>query len=377
MNGLNAMVSSSGIADCSGKIGKLAQFSGMCNELDITAVNNLSAVSEAVLGKVTERLRSCAMRVPTGIEFFDEMSGGGIYNGLNVIAGMPNVGKTTFLVQLAVELSKAGRPVVFMSKDMSMTEIMLKAISYVSGAYLHRTLDINEVAEALREGSLPTDVTDVFGDVCRNLHIRELRVGADIAFEHVADVIVNEAKSDADDDASRDDETAPKSTDVPFGCLGLMGNIFEIYSKVYDEKPVFIIDSLQSVSLDTGESGKGGVDFALSYIKYWQMQCNAPVIVVSNLNRASYDKGDITISSLKESGNIEYDASSVWCICGMDALHECRESVIRDIRFINLKDRAAGACENTVKFNVLLGCFYTEDNKPVTQNFSVANQVFG
>lgn len=376
--GLNALMANIIIADCSGKVGKSAQFSNLCNDMDIAVVNNLSAVSDTVFNKVTERLRSCAMRIPTGIQFFDEISGGGIYNGLNVIAGMPNVGKTTFLVQVAVEVSAAGRPVVYISKDMTMTEILLKVISYVSGVYLCNKLDANEVASALRDGTLPPEVRSVFNDVCRNLHIRELRVGADEAFEHVADGIIHENKIDEDSEASEDDVNPVKSTDIQLGCLGLLGDIFELYSRVYKESPVFIIDSLQSVSLDTGEAGKSGVDFALSYIKYWQMKYNAPVIVVSNLNRASYSETNkISIASLKESGNIEYDASSVWAICPDVGVDAYRDDIVRDIIFINLKDRAAGAVEKAVKFDVNLGYFYTGNGKPVCEKIDTGYKGFG
>ena len=74
-----------------------------------------------------------------------------------------------------------------------------------------------------------------------------------------------------------------------------------------------------------------------------------------------YDK-DLDISCLKESGNIEYEAS---CILGMEIagsainLNDFRQELVRQIKIKNLKDRSGGYKEVVVEFDVLRSSFST------------------
>ena len=54
----------------------------------------------------------------TGIKEFDAMCGGGITKGLYVFAGPSGVGKTSLLVNIALNLALAGRHVIIVSQEM-------------------------------------------------------------------------------------------------------------------------------------------------------------------------------------------------------------------------------------------------------------------
>ena len=67
-------------------------------------------------------------RVPTGIEEFDRVLGGGIVPGsLVLVGGDPGIGKSTLLLQACRELSNAGRDVLYISGEESLKQIRMRA----------------------------------------------------------------------------------------------------------------------------------------------------------------------------------------------------------------------------------------------------------
>lgn len=299
------------------------------NELIRASIAKFSVGSEHSLSKMIKWFGENALRIPTGVDFFDEATNGGLYNGITVLAGAPNLGKTTLLVQVAVSLSSKGIPVIYITKDMSRAEIYLKVVGHVSNiSGCKNGLAIPEVAEYLNLGGLPEDLKTAIFKRCGNLHIVETRQGANDEFEAILDNALLDEKL-------------------------YIGKIFQLYCKYFEEiKPVFIIDSLQSIALEYAGTSKEGIDLALSYIKGLQLSYGAPVILVSNLNRASYQQR-LSISSLKESGNIEYESST---ILGLEAYNgeapdELRSKDKRKITLKNLKDRVGGYKEVDIEFD--------------------------
>ena len=66
--------------------------------------------------------------IPTGFPSLDEIAGGGFHNGsLNVIASRPGMGKTTFAMQCAVNMSKdTEKAILIFSLEMSSEQIKEK-----------------------------------------------------------------------------------------------------------------------------------------------------------------------------------------------------------------------------------------------------------
>jgi DNA repair protein RadA/Sms len=68
-------------------------------------------------------------RMRTGIEEFDRAIGGGIVPGsAMLLGGDPGIGKSTLLLQVAAELAKAGRRVVYVSGEEAADQVRLRAI---------------------------------------------------------------------------------------------------------------------------------------------------------------------------------------------------------------------------------------------------------
>lgn len=62
-------------------------------------------------------------RVSTGIKSLDCALGGGVSAGLYVLGAIPNLGKSTFILQIAQNISKSGTPVLFFSMEMTKKEL--------------------------------------------------------------------------------------------------------------------------------------------------------------------------------------------------------------------------------------------------------------
>jgi DNA repair protein RadA/Sms len=67
-------------------------------------------------------------RVPTGIEEFDRVLGGGLVaGGVVLIGGDPGIGKSTLLLQALSRLAESGQPVLYVSGEESAEQVALRA----------------------------------------------------------------------------------------------------------------------------------------------------------------------------------------------------------------------------------------------------------
>lgn len=94
----------------------------------------------------------------TGFSALDTVLGGGMFNtGLYIIGARPGMGKTTLGIGIAENIADRGKPVLFVSLEMSRIQIMAKRIARKSGlgytqlmtgayrgAELHRASDTND-----------------------------------------------------------------------------------------------------------------------------------------------------------------------------------------------------------------------------------------
>ena len=75
-----------------------------------------------------EQTGKAVMGISSGLPRFDEMTNG-LSAALYVLAGGPEMGKTTMAVQMVVHAASQGVPVVYVSYENSPSNIVLKAIS--------------------------------------------------------------------------------------------------------------------------------------------------------------------------------------------------------------------------------------------------------
>lgn len=67
-------------------------------------------------------------RLPSGIDIFDELIGGGLVpGGITLIGGEPGVGKSTFMLQLASRIAVNLKPIIYISGEESSAQIKMRA----------------------------------------------------------------------------------------------------------------------------------------------------------------------------------------------------------------------------------------------------------
>ena len=71
-------------------------------------------------------------KFPTGFEAIDKVMNGGLTAGVHTIIAQPGVGKSTFTLNLAVNMAKNNIPVLFFSFEMPTLDLVTKAYSLVS-----------------------------------------------------------------------------------------------------------------------------------------------------------------------------------------------------------------------------------------------------
>lgn len=106
-----------------------------------------AVVSEADHARpITEASLSEANHVPTGVDEFDRVLGGGIVPGAVILlSGEPGVGKSTLLLDVASRLARPEHPVLYVSAEESVGQVRLRA----------------ERTGALNESLLLTNTTDL------------------------------------------------------------------------------------------------------------------------------------------------------------------------------------------------------------------------
>ncbi|MDH3627505.1 MAG: DNA repair protein RadA [Acidobacteriota bacterium] len=126
---------------------RTAKWLGRCPECDswdtiresMDSTSPDSTVDNVVTQAFTEIDTPVEDRIPTGLDEFDRVLGGGLVRGSAVlVGGEPGIGKSTLLLQAAAALSRRGLPVLYASGEESISQIRLRGQRLgVSSADLH------------------------------------------------------------------------------------------------------------------------------------------------------------------------------------------------------------------------------------------------
>ena len=271
-------------------------------------------------------------KTPTGITELSAAIGGGYPQGVSIVGGVPNCGKTTLCVQSALEMSRAGYPSVFLSYDMSGYEIIDKVYSQVSyELFADKGYTLQDIAKR-----------KLLAKSEENQSLIQSVVDATQLFT-VVDML--------------DEDYLQKIIGTDYGTVPAVKSVMHLYCSVYDH-PTFFIDNLQQLVGYLGYEGKLGVDKTLNMLKAYAREYQVPVVLISTLGRAAYDK-PLEISSMKESGNIDYCASVIFGIepkfitDGDESvtIDDFRANDRRDITIKCLKSRDAGFQKRTITLN--------------------------
>ena len=200
----------------------------------------------------------------------EEMS---LYPGLYVLGAVSSLGKTTFVGQLADQLSEAGDRVLYFALEQSEFELVSKGISRQTA---RKDMETAMSAMQIRDGYVTEAVKE--------------------AIEAYRGIACNEAIIECGFDTTIETIT---------------GTVQEYISQT-GNRPVVIVDYLQIIRpLDSRMSTKDAVDVHVRAFKKMQVENDLVVILISSLNRQNY-LTPVDFESFKESGGIEYTADVIW-----------------------------------------------------------------
>lgn len=227
-----------------------------------TSAKSLAQIVDAVSpGYFTDRERP---RLYTGFPKLDECLGGLEGGDVIVIGARPAVGKSALVTQILMNMGKAGKRVLLYNLEMREAQVYERMVSRLSGIQLSR----------IRRGkSFLGDEKDRF--TAANDGLKKLDIWVSSGTKTVSEIRGECRNMGAD-------------------CI--------------------IIDYLQLVRADRHYSNRSSeVGDISKSIKAMAMELNCPVIVLSQLNRLSEGREtkEPTMSELRESGDIEQDASVI------------------------------------------------------------------
>lgn len=267
-----------------------------------------------------ERVRSgggLGKCIPTGFAALDKLLDGGLYPGLYVIGAVSSLGKTSLCIQMADQIARAGRPVLYFSLEMSKDEIISKSISrltFIDSRFRRLNVDNREAktTRGILVGSLYEGYSKSEIDLIESC-IKEYGSFSQRLFIYEG---VGEINSVAIARTLKEFVTA----------TGLY--------------PVVIVDYLQIIApKDPRLSDKQNIDQSVLDLKRLSIDYSIPVIGISSFNRENYTN-PVDYSSFKESGAIEYSSDVLLGLqlSGMGELPE--EKGARANKARELRDKA-------------------------------------
>lgn len=279
--------------------------------------NTFSVIAEQFLSEngrkeVTKKYRK------TGFHELDMLLGGGMTDGLYILAACPGAGKSTLALQMALQMVSAEEPVIYYSLEMPRERLFVKAVRQ----------------EVLKRGEKNRAYEQVLPD------------GENVLNKDIMDELVQDPKRwEAFEKAVRETEknvknmfvVSPDSGERGITAQNIMDNV-EGFVKETGKHPIVIVDYLQFLSSKERIGDyRMLVDESVRTFSDLSRSLKIPLLLISSINRVSY-RESITLQSLKESGLIEYSADVV---LGIESDDE--QDAVRQVELKILKNRY-GSC---------------------------------
>ena len=272
--------------------------------------------------------------IPTCFENLNDALSGGLTSGLYVIGAISSLGKTTFCLQMADNLS-SNNDVLYFSLEQSQTELIAKSLKRES--YKHSFHD-DYPNSALFKGARYASLTNNQKKAIENAYIRYSQKCKNMYF----------------------------FDNLQFNTIEEILEITVNHLKQTGKKPILFIDYLQFLhTKENIKDTKRELDTIIQILKRFIKQNNITVFLISSFNRASY-KQNVDMTSFAGSGGIEFTAD---VLIGMqpksfhDAdekdngtldvnINEEKNKDVREIEMVILKNRH-GQCGNSIYFSYL------------------------
>ena len=294
--------------------------------------------------------------ISTGFSGLDEILEGGLYAGLYVVGAISSLGKTTFALQIADNIAKAGKKVLIFSLEMASTELIAKSVSRITFQKDRKKNNSTKNAKTTRgilSGARYSNYSDTEKELIRDAIAEYGKYAGNIWItEGVGDVSVKKIREKV-----------------------------EHFISVYHEAPVVLIDYLQIIAPYSDRlTDKQNTDKAVLELKRISRDYKLPVIGISSFNRENYT-APVNTASFKESGAIEYSSDVLiglqyWGMDYKDGESEnartkrirelisdniswARQGIAQGIQAKILKNRNGSKGDVVLQFYPMFNCFDT------------------
>lgn len=220
--------------------------------------------------------------IPTGFSNLDSLLDGGLYAGLYILGAITSLGKSSFILQVADNIARAGYDVLFFALEMAEKELIAKSISRLTFEHCTRNGEETKNAKSTR-GILSGKRWQNYSEeemqiITAAMEEYKAHIGGRIRFiEGVGDIGTAQIKE-----------------------------AVERHISITGRRPVVIVDYVQILApADVRASDKQNVDKTVLELKRLSRDKNLPVICLSSLNRDNYT-APISSAAFKESGSLEY-----------------------------------------------------------------------
>ncbi len=242
------------------------------------------------LKQVEEELKTAT--ISTGFESLDNELGGGLRTGsLIILGGIPSLGKTTLALNIANNVAKTGRDVLFFSLEMSRVELVLKSISRQTFMPDNAEQQIDSSYMKIMAAKA-LSVIDFYNGKCTETQKEEWQKAVDIYCEKVASHLhIAECSGNVDVET------------IKAAIKDFMSD------ETRQLKPLIIVDYMQNIN-SSEKTDKQAVDANMTSLKRIARDYKVVIIAISSFNRNNYYT-EVGYESFKESGGIDYGADVV------------------------------------------------------------------
>lgn len=232
-----------------------------------------------------EKIQTEAYRpYQTGLSFFDDVLGdegqvGVVRQSLLLLMAAPGTGKTTLCLQLALELAKRKKPVLYLNFEMSNEQMLAKALSYNLSRHGHSVTATDILQGYAWTIDQLADVQNAINDYRQNIYpYLKYNPGMSGDLEQLQKTL-----TDAGEKAKATGKDAP----------------------------AVIVDYLHLISSSKGLESQEIIKQAVEILKRYAIDYHTTVIGIVAVNRESMKKGQLSISSGRDSSAIEYTADYI------------------------------------------------------------------
>lgn len=220
--------------------------------------------------------------IPTGFRLLDDALSGGLRPGLHILGALSSLGKTTMTIQIADHMAELGKPVLFVSVEQSVNEIVAKSLS----RYVHQ----------LSNGKTKISTLEIMGDHSKWYEPEKRNA----MFMRACTAYTEQV---APNMRIMEGIRQPSVDDI--------GKAARLIQSKRGESPVIFIDYLQLLApMNERDTDKQATDKNVMALRQLSRDLRTPVFVISSLNRSSYSEG-VTMEAFKESGAIEYSSDTL------------------------------------------------------------------